>query len=82
MMTLFTHVRTGHWVSIIPARLIDTVERPRQLKTIPLTSPNITKTIGVLTRGREPFAPAVSAFIGIAERVFKEPGNIPEREDA
>ena len=34
MMTLFTHMRTGHWVSIIPARLIDTVERPRQLKTI------------------------------------------------
>ena len=36
MMTLFTHVRTGHWVKIIPARLVDTVERPRQLKTIPL----------------------------------------------
>jgi DNA-binding transcriptional LysR family regulator len=82
MMTLFTHVRAGHWVSIIPARLVDTVERPRQLKTIPLTSPNITKTIGLLVRGREPFASAVSAFIGVAERVFKEPGNVPEREDA
>jgi DNA-binding transcriptional LysR family regulator len=82
MMTLFTHVRTGHWVSIIPARLVDAVERPRQLKTIPLTSPNINKTIGLLIRGREPFAPAVAAFIAVAERLFKEPGNIPEREDA
>jgi DNA-binding transcriptional LysR family regulator len=82
MMTLFTHVRTGHWVSIIPARLVDAVERPRQLKTIPLISPNITKTIGLLLRGRDPFAPAVAAFIAVAERLFKEPGNIPAREHA
>jgi DNA-binding transcriptional LysR family regulator len=82
MMTLFTHVRTGHWVSIIPARLVDAVERPRQLKTIPLIAPNITKTIGLLIRGRDPFAPAVAAFIAVAERLFKEPANIPEREHA
>jgi len=82
MMTLFTHVRTGRWVSIVPARLVDTVERPRQLKTIPLTSPTISKTIGVLVRGREPFAPTVSAFIAVAERAFKASSNVEEPEEA
>jgi len=82
MMTLFTHVRTGRWVSIVPARLVDTVERPRQLKTIPLTSPTITKTIGMLIRGRQPFAPTVSAFIAVADRAFRESSSVPEPEEA
>jgi DNA-binding transcriptional LysR family regulator len=70
MLTLFTHVRTGRWASIIPSRLVDTLDQPRQLKTIPLTSPTITKTIGLLVRGREPYSPAVSAFIVVARRVL------------
>jgi len=82
MMTLFTHVRTGRWVSIIPARLVDSIERPRQLKTIPLISPHVIKSIGLLIRGREPFAPAVSAFVAIAQRVFAERGKVTEPEPA
>jgi len=82
MMTLFTHVRTGRWVSIIPARLVETIERPRQLKTIPLTSPHVIKSIGLLIRGREPFAPAVSAFVAVAQRVFAERSPATEPEPA
>src|SRR5262245_1911826 len=82
MMTLFTHVRTGHWVSIIPARLRESIDRPRQLKTIPLTSPSVKKTIGLLVRGREPHAPAISAFIAVAKRVLGDTAEILEREDA
>jgi len=69
MMMLFSHVRTGRWVGIIPSRLMDTFERPRQLKTIPLHSPSIKKTIGLLIRGRHPHSPVVSAFIAVAQRM-------------
>jgi len=79
MMTLFTHVRTGQWMSIIPARLIDAIDRPRQLKTIPLVAPQITKTIGLLIRGREPYSPTVSAFVAVARRVL---GAVEALEDA
>jgi DNA-binding transcriptional LysR family regulator len=79
IMTLFTHVRTGYWMSIIPARSVDTIDRPRQLKTIPLVAPRITKTIGLLIRGREPYSPAVSAFVTVARRVL---GAVGAREDA
>lgn len=75
MMTLFSHVRTGHWVGIIPSRLMDTFERPRQLKTIPLHSPSIKKTIGLLIRGRQPDSPVVSAFIAVAQRMVKADSN-------
>ena len=82
IMTLFTHVRTGHWVSIIPARLIDTLDRPRQLKAIPLLSPAVKNTIGLLIRGRAPYPPAISAFIKVAHRVLGAAETVPARADA
>ena len=75
MMTLFSHVRTGHWVGVIPSRLMDTFERPRQLKTIPLCSPSLKKTIGLLVRGRQPYSPVVSAFIAVAQRMVQAESN-------
>jgi len=82
MMTLFTHVRTGHWVGIVPSRLMDTLERPRQLKTIPLHSPSVKKTIGLLVRGRQPYSPVVSAFIAVAQRVLRADGKVAGRTPA
>jgi DNA-binding transcriptional LysR family regulator len=74
MMTLFSHVRTGHWMGIIPSRLMDNFERARHLKMIPLHSPNIKKTIGLLTRGRQPHSPVVSAFVAVAQRMVQALG--------
>jgi DNA-binding transcriptional LysR family regulator len=82
IMTLFTHVRTGHWASIIPARLIETLDRPRQLKAIPLRSPVVKNTIGLLIRGRAPYPPAVSAFITVAQRVLGAAEAALAQEDA
>jgi DNA-binding transcriptional LysR family regulator len=79
MMTLFTHVRTGHWVGIVPSRLMDTLERPRYLKTIPLHSPRVRKMIGLLLRGRQPDSPVVSAFIAVAQRVLRADGKVLAR---
>jgi DNA-binding transcriptional LysR family regulator len=79
MMTLFTHVRTGHWVGIVPSRLMDTLERPRYLKTIPLHSPSVRKMIGLLLRGRQPYSPVVSAFIAVAQRVLRADGKVLAR---
>jgi DNA-binding transcriptional LysR family regulator len=76
MITLYTHVRTGHWVGIFPSRLTDTWEAPRQLKTIPLEAPSILNTIGLLIRGRPPHAPCVSAFIAVVQRMLRADGTL------
>jgi DNA-binding transcriptional LysR family regulator len=82
MMTLFTHVRTGHWVGIVPSRLMDTLERPRHLKTIPLHSPSVKQMIGLLVRERQPHSPVVSAFIAGAQRVLRAHGKVTGRVQA
>ncbi|HXE89127.1 MAG TPA: LysR family transcriptional regulator [Hyphomicrobiaceae bacterium] len=71
MVTLFSHVRTGHWVGIIPSRLAGAWEAPRQLKAIPLEAPGILNTIGLLIRGRPPHPPHVSAFVDVVQRVLR-----------
>lgn len=76
MMTLFSHVRTGHWVGIIPSRLVDAWEAPRQLKTIPLEAPGILNTIGLLIRGRPPHPPSISAFIAVVQGVLRADGKL------
>jgi DNA-binding transcriptional LysR family regulator len=73
MPTLFAHVRSGHWMSILPFPPPHASERPRQLKTVALVSPSVKKAIGLLVRHREPHRPAVSAFVGIAKRIMKAP---------
>jgi DNA-binding transcriptional LysR family regulator len=67
MMLLYTHVRSGTWVSIIPSRFIDTLDRPGALRSIPLVDPTVRHRIGLIIPGREPFAPAVTAFMATAK---------------
>jgi DNA-binding transcriptional LysR family regulator len=82
MMTLFTHVRTSHWVSILPWRPRDTIDGLRQLKAVRLVSPGVKKAIGLLVRGREPHSPAVSAFVALTNRVIATTVELPERDKA
>jgi DNA-binding transcriptional LysR family regulator len=71
MTTLFSHVRTGHWVGIVPSRPPGVREAPCQLTAIPIEAPDIVNTVGLLIRGRPPHPPCVSAFIAVVQRVLK-----------
>ena len=82
MMLVFTHVRTGRWVAIIPLRFIDPFDRVDALRVIPLVEPEVEKRIGLIVPGREPFTPLVTAFVTVAKRflaaqkTFKPPTSI------
>jgi len=80
MITLFMHVRTGHWVGIVPSRLTDAYESQRHLKMIPLVSPSIRNTIGLLVRGQQPQAPLISAFVANARRVVSADARSPDHK--
>lgn len=71
MLTLYTHVRSGPWVSIIPSRLADSLESPGALAAIPLVEPDVTHHIGLILPGREPMTPLIRAFVAEAKAVGK-----------
>jgi DNA-binding transcriptional LysR family regulator len=71
MLTLYTHVRSGVWVSIIPSRLAESLDRPGALMAIPLVEPDVTHHIGLILPGREPMTPLIAAFVAVAKNVAK-----------
>lgn len=63
MLTLYAHVRTGKFSSIISTRLAETLDPRGRLRAIPLIKPSITHKIGLLILKREPHSPLVNAFV-------------------
>jgi DNA-binding transcriptional LysR family regulator len=69
MILLFTHVRTGRWASVMPARLAETLGLTNTLRAIPITQPEAVQTIGLVVPSREPMTPLTSALVSEARRV-------------
>jgi DNA-binding transcriptional LysR family regulator len=69
MILLFTHVRTGRWASVMPARLAETLGLTDTLRAIPITQPEAVQTIGLVVPSREPMTPLTSALVSEARRV-------------
>jgi DNA-binding transcriptional LysR family regulator len=69
MILLFTHVRTGRWASVMPARLADTLGLTDMLRSIPITEPEAVQTIGLVVPSREPMTPLTAALVSEARRV-------------
>lgn len=67
MLTLYAHVRTGKFASIISARLAETLDPRGRLTAIPLTDPVVKHNIGLLIQRREPHSPLVNAFVAAAK---------------
>ncbi len=63
MILLFTHVRTGRWASVMPARLAETLGLTDTLRAIPITKPEAVQTIGLVVPAREPMTPLTSALV-------------------
>jgi DNA-binding transcriptional LysR family regulator len=69
MILLFTHVRTGRWASVMPAKLAETLGLTDTLRAIPITDPEAMQTIGLVVPAREPMTPVTSALVAEAKRV-------------
>ncbi len=69
MILLFSHVRTGRWASVMPAKIADTLGLAETIRTIPITDPEAVQTIGLVVPPREPMTPIAAALVSEAKRI-------------
>jgi DNA-binding transcriptional LysR family regulator len=69
MILLFSHVRTGRWASVMPAKLADTLGLTATIRAIPITEPEAVQSIGLVVPAREPMTPATAALVEEARRI-------------
>jgi len=63
MILLFSHVRTGRWASVMPAKLAETLGLTDTIRSIPITKPEAVHTIGLVAPAREPMTPTTAALV-------------------
>jgi len=68
IVTLFAHVRTGRWASVVPQSLAETFAAGT-LKVIPVTEPDAGTMVGLVATHREPHAPLIAALLRLARRI-------------
>jgi DNA-binding transcriptional LysR family regulator len=69
MILLYSHVRTGRWASVMPARLAASLGLTDVLRAIPIVEPEATHTIGLVAPAREPMSTLTAALVAEARRV-------------
>src|SRR3954462_5256527 len=69
MILLFSHVRTGRWASVMPAKLAETLGLTDTIRAIPITEPEAVQTIGLVVPAREPMMPNTAALVVEARAV-------------
>src|SRR5476649_820793 len=69
MILLFSHVRTGRWASVMPAKLAETLGLTDTIRAIPITDPQAVQTIGLVVPSREPMKPITAALVEEARRL-------------
>jgi DNA-binding transcriptional LysR family regulator len=72
MILLFSHVRTGRWASVMPAKLAETLGLTDTLRAIPIVAPEAVQEIGLVVPARAPMMPITAALVEVAQRVAKE----------
>ncbi|WP_343315733.1 LysR family transcriptional regulator [Brucella sp. BE17] len=63
MIVLFSHIRTGHWASIMPPNILESFSYQKQIKMIPIVEPDAEHLVGLIATYREPHTPLVSALL-------------------
>jgi DNA-binding transcriptional LysR family regulator len=69
MIVLFSHVRTGRWASVMPAKLAETLGLTEMIRAIPIVGPEPYPTIGLVVPHREPMTPLTAALVTEARRL-------------
>lgn len=69
IIVLYTHVKTGRWASVMPAKLAETLGLGDGIRTIPIVDPVVSYSIGLVVPPREPYTPLVAALMQVAREV-------------
>ena len=63
MITLYAHVRSGRWSSVMPQAMVDVLGVPEGLAAVPLVEPVIHHDIGLVISDRDPPTPMARALL-------------------
>jgi DNA-binding transcriptional LysR family regulator len=72
MIVLFSHVRSGRWASVMPARLAATLGLTEVLRAIPIVEPEVSHAIGLVVPVRQPMKPLTAALVVEARRAAQQ----------
>ena len=65
MITLYAHVRSGRWSSVMPQAMVDVFGVPEGLAAVPLVEPDHGHDIGLVTSDRDPPTPMARALLAV-----------------
>jgi DNA-binding transcriptional LysR family regulator len=71
VIVLFSHVRSGHWATIMPAKLAETLGLTDNVRSIPIADPLVTHAVGLVVPDREPTTPLITALLAEARQLAK-----------
>jgi DNA-binding transcriptional LysR family regulator len=63
ILVLFTHVRTGRWASVMPAKLAAALGLTDTVRAIPIVEPEVSHSIGLVVPERNPLTPLINALV-------------------
>jgi DNA-binding transcriptional LysR family regulator len=67
IVVLFSHVRTGRWASVMPAKLASALGLTDTVRAIPIVEPEVTHSIGLVVPERNPLTPLINALVSEAK---------------
>jgi DNA-binding transcriptional LysR family regulator len=69
LLVLYTHVKTGRWASVMPAKLAETLGLEDAVRSIPIVDPIVTYSIGMVIPQRDPMTPLIAALVQTAREI-------------
>ena len=78
LVTLWSHLRFGHWSTVVPHTFLLLLGETDGLMAIPLVEPDASHLIGLVASDRDPLPPAAHALLDLARRL--DVGNAIDRQ--
>jgi DNA-binding transcriptional LysR family regulator len=69
LLVLYTHVKTGRWASVMPAKLAETLGLKDTVRSIPIVDPLVDYSIGLVIPQRDPMTPLIAALVNVAREI-------------
>jgi DNA-binding transcriptional LysR family regulator len=67
-ITLYSHLRSGEWSTILPQTIFHMIGELPEIAAIPLVDPRASQTVGLIAPERDPLQPIVRELLEVVQR--------------
>jgi DNA-binding transcriptional LysR family regulator len=78
LVTLWSHIRFGHWSTVVPHTFLLLLQRQSDVIALPLIEPDASHVLGMVVSDREPVAPLARELLAVAGQ-FDLPSQIEQQ---